>query len=140
MPGGDGSGSFYIRPQEEVCQVGSEICTRIPGTRIYCKTEGRSLLACPECLKAWRAQVTRSPSEQSRLSLRCPKCADWAPEKKQKKQKPRPPASQSALKGDVADAINRAMHAEGLLQDVRERVLQRLARDAPWLEDAGTPR
>ena len=126
MPGGD----FYTIPQEEVCQVGSEICTRIPGIRIYCKTEGRSALACPDCLKVWRQRVQTEPF---RLSLRCPLCADWA---RPISPIPTPTPTRSALQGDIAQSIDRAMHAEGLLQDIREKVLQRLAKDAPWLDES----
>ncbi len=37
------------------------------------------------------------------------------------------------LQGPVAEAIERAMHAEGLLLDIRNLVLLRLNRDAHWL-------
>jgi hypothetical protein len=37
------------------------------------------------------------------------------------------------LTGPAADAIEAAMHMEGLLLDVRTSVLRRLAREAPWL-------
>jgi hypothetical protein len=57
-------------------------------------------------------------------------CASWRPEYVTHRQAP---AAPPILQGPAADAVEAAMHAEGLLLDVRTKVLRRLAKDAQWL-------
>jgi len=131
MPGGD----YYTRPEAELCQVQSETCTKIPSSRLFCKTEGRGVLVCENDLRLWRTRVTSSQAETYRLANKCPLCADWTPQQASPSpiipQTPRP-----VLQGPLAATLDKAMHAEGLLQDIRQRVLQRLASDAPWLSSS----
>lgn len=130
MPGGD----YYTRPQEELCQVNGPNCSRIPSNRIYCRTEGRGVLTCAPCHADWRRRATGN--EIQGLQDKCPLCADWngvtGP--------PRVPVEQTpatSITGPASNAIDAAMHAEGLLVDVRRKVLQRLSRDNPWLMKTG---
>ena len=130
MPGGYSTSA----PDQgvEICQVIGEFCQTVPSNRIFCKTEGRSVLICDNDLKRWRDRVSSTNAERHRLQLRCPICADWA----SPPQLPSPIAPRTIspqLQGPVAAVLEKAMHAEGLLTDVRTRVLQRLASDAPWL-------
>lgn len=127
MPGGD----YKTAPDQgvELCQVKGPNCQEIPSNRIYCKTEGRSVLVCNADLKAWRDRVASTTAERHRLELKCPLCADWSPD--QRKQLP--PQVTITLQGSAAEAIDKAMHAEGLLVDIRQKVLTRLAQEAPWL-------
>jgi len=127
MPGGD----FFARPSEgtEVCQIKGENCDIAPSVRIYCKTEGRGVLACASCHAEWRRKITESPAETFRLELRCPLCANWRAFRKE----PLNPVVLITPTGSSAAAIDAAMHAEGLLVDIRNKVLSRIQRDAPWL-------
>jgi hypothetical protein len=133
-----GANAYSARPQEEVCQAAYPGCTLIPTTRIYCRTEGRSVLSCLPCHQAWRNKVHASASETFRLELRCPCCAEWHPEGAGPSRTVTE-VLHEPLTGAVAQAIDTAMHAEGLLHDVRIKVLSRLAKDAPWLAFAEPP-
>jgi hypothetical protein len=130
MPGG----VYTTGPEQEVCQVKGPDCRTIPSQRLYCKTEGRGVLICEDDLKTWRNRVTSSSTDTFRLALRCPMCADWAPTGL-RNTSPAPTVVTVTLQGSAAEAIDRAMHQEGLLVDVRQRILRRLANDAPWLAD-----
>ena len=133
MPGGD----FITPPQQEVCRVNGPHCNITPSQRLYCNTEGQSVLICNQCLKEWRDRVSSSDAERHRLGLRCPLCADWsAPQHAQTTTFQNVTIT---IKGSVAEAVDRAMHAEGLLVDIRKRVLERLWKDAPWLAFVETP-
>jgi hypothetical protein len=124
-PGGD----YYASPDQEKCQVASDICTTIPSQRFYCKTEGRSILICNNDLKRWRDRVSSTNAERFRLELKCPLCADWTSPTNLRQARP----ERQALQGPLAQTLDKAMHAEGLLIDQRQRILQRLKDDAPWL-------
>jgi hypothetical protein len=64
------------------------------------------------------------------LAVRCPACADWHPAA----VAVRDAAAPVPLAGAAAQAINEAMWHEGLLEDIRRKVLIRLNQDAPWLK------
>jgi hypothetical protein len=120
-------GTFPEQPWQEKCQVGYQGCQKTPDVRITCITEGASLISCHSCFRIWQQQ---SP-EISGGENRCPRCADWQPER----MPVRTFVRAEPLHGTVAEAIDRAMHAEGLLLDIRRKVLERLAGDAPWLAE-----
>jgi hypothetical protein len=119
--------SFYGKPEHETCQL-DQGCQNPPAVRIHCETEGFDLRACSAHWTEWRERAARDGLERF-----CPRCAG-------KYQSPGPTRVRqlpfSPLTGAAADAINAAMHAEGLLQDVRIKVLQRLAKDASWLANS----
>ena len=121
------SGAFYTRPEQESCQVAGPGCLASPAFQIYCRIEGRIVRACQSCYISWQARALRDG-----LQGRCPKCASLrAP------AVPAVPAPAAIpLAGDAALVIDRAMHAEGLTVDIRQRVLARLHRDAFWLSYA----
>ena len=131
MPGGE----FTSSPDQgrDVCQVLSDICQTVPTNRIYCKTEGRSVLICDNDLKRWRDRVASSTAERHRLQLRCPICADWISPNPSNRSVILQTTQRPQLQGPVANVLEKALHAEGFLIDQRTRILQRLAQDAPWL-------
>lgn len=119
--------SFFAKPEEETCQVGTTgICTVKPYLRIYCTVEGVSLLVCSPCFANWQSKVALKPA----LTGRCPRCENMFASEPSVHKTVQPAVP---LPGPVGEAIDAAMHAEGLLRDVRERVLIRLYRDAAWL-------
>jgi hypothetical protein len=124
-------------PQEEGCRARSPGCLVKPSVRIYCRTEGTSFMVCSHCYAVWQARAGAQPQL---LSDRCPGCADSALGTPLLADGPARPAHPPVqLSGMAAQAINAAMHAEGLLADVRGQVLARLHRDAPWLAYAVPP-
>jgi hypothetical protein len=120
-------GTFAEQPWQEKCQVRYPGCQGTPDVRITCIVEGASLMACHNCHRAWQGQV----QSVSGFENRCPRCALWHPERAPVRTFVRA----EPLHGTVADTIDRAMHAEGLLLDIRRKVLERLAQDSPWLAD-----
>jgi hypothetical protein len=118
-------GSFYTKPENEICRAKLRGCTGTPEIRIHCNTEGTDVSVCRTCANVWRLNARASG-----LYDRCPMCALWKPEYVAHREAPAAPL---ILTGSAADAIEAAMHAEGLLLDVRTQVLRRLAKDAPWL-------
>lgn len=125
------SDHFYAKQEQEHCQVNYPGCLNIPEVRIYCKTEQTSRLACHNCHASWRSKI----AENNTISERCPVCADHD----YSVARPAPAPVPLPLRGPVADAVDKAMHAEGLLIDVRKRVLQRLAKDPLFPTSAPAP-
>jgi hypothetical protein len=122
-------GTFAEQPWQEKCQVGYVGCQQTPDVRITCIVEGASLMSCHSCHKAWQGQVQSVPGFENR----CPRCAEWAGWSGAKPAVVREVPEQT-LTGPVATALDAAMHAEGLLVDVRQKVLRRLKQDSEWLE------
>lgn len=120
-------GAFVARPEHEMCQAGFTGCSGERSIRIHCVVEGADMTVCLNCSGKWR-MLAINPEYKDR----CPRCS----------RHPRPPAPirqppplpGPLLSGPVADAIDKAMHQEGLNIDVRERVLRRLHHDASVLE------
>jgi hypothetical protein len=124
-------GTFVTKPESEICRAYLRGCTGQPEIRIHCNTEGTDVTVCRNCASVWRANATAQG-----LYDRCPLCATWKPAYAAHREAP---AAQILLTGAAADAIEHAMHAEGLLLDVRTQVLRRLAKEAPWLFAAAPP-
>jgi hypothetical protein len=119
------NGSFYSKLEDERCRANLRGCTGTQEIRIHCNTEGTDVSVCRSCATVWRLNARASG-----LYDRCPLCALWKPEYAAHREAPAAPA---ILTGPAADAIEAAMHQEGLLYDVRTKVLRRLAKEAPWL-------
>lgn len=127
MNTGDG-GSFYEKPDQEHCQVRFDGCQGTPSVRISCRVEGASLMSCGFCHGEWQRRV--GIDESGKLKDRCPRCATWNQyQTGARAAEPMPPP----LEGVTANVIDAAMHSEGILLDVRQRVLRRLAKEASWL-------
>jgi len=95
-------------------------CERKATTTFVCVIEGREVALCNNCNRIWRERVKLEPEQANR----CPLCSKHAiPVTMPARQ----PALGRALAGPVAEIIDDAMFREGLLVDVRARVLRRLA-------------
>jgi hypothetical protein len=108
-----------------------EGCERNAAVAFFCRIEGMQVALCRPCDTRWKA-LARSDAG---LANRCPKCASRYIDSRasataaiQAKNRPLP-ASTEPLQGTLADAIEQAMFAEGLLVNARRRVLQRLSLD-----------
>lgn len=103
---------------------------REPLVHWTCKTEQIEIQLCEECMDDWRAQRKLDPS----LGIMCPRCVvnrrQAAIERARVKEWQAMP-----LLADVSDevlgAVETAMAAEGILLDIRDRVLSRLIHGDP---------
>lgn len=93
-----------------------------------CPVEGREIAQCAACNAAWRAIAA---ANGGLLRNRCPLCAhaeiavSGAVDPRETTR-----AVDPVLVGPLAEALDRAMFSEGLLIDVRQRVLRRLGADS----------
>jgi hypothetical protein len=93
-----------------------------------CQVEQTEVAACSNCSEAWKDLVRDDPT----LLPRCPSCA------KARINRPRARVPMAGpITGLVADTVDEAMRIEGVLVNIRQAVLRRLARDAPWLNGWG---
>lgn len=92
----------------------------------FCVVEGREIALCHSCNRAWRERAKADTG----FGKRCPLCvhtyvaARDLPVIENRAGLPVPP-----LTGPIADSVDFAMYQEGLLVDVRQRVLRRMATD-----------
>lgn len=83
---------------------------------------------CGPCDKTWKQTARRTPA----LIQRCPNCSHEYFRSRAIPERPSGNTGNSKnepLTGPLADAMSRAMSAEGLAADVRARILSRLAND-----------
>jgi hypothetical protein len=113
-----------VRLQAEIecwqCTFGTAVAS------VDCRTDGGQLFLCGECLTAWR----RAVRDDLRLENLCPRCAPsrlglWENAVRQQGTVRRPIDRGPAADQLLADADD-AMRAEGILVDVRNRVINRL--------------
>lgn len=122
---------FLERPAPAyVCGARYSGCVSVPGYSWTCETEGAEIKMCTQCIGQWRIRAQNIPQ----LRQRCPRCADLAVCADAAGEVSAAPALPSRLSGAAALAIDHALHMEGVLPDVRERVLKRLSAEAAWLE------
>lgn len=111
-------------------------CTRTANINWFCTVEGRDVSLCNTCNTAWRERARGDEN----FRLRCPLCihvylqsigAD----------SPFPNAATPVhsmygppLTGPIARALDEAMYQEGLLVDVRSKVLRRLGANEAMTE------
>lgn len=116
-----------------VCGARYEGCTGDPTSTWLCETEGAEIRMCSTCFDSWRRQAA-----DLGLVQRCPRCRSLgSPDRAGSGASGSSAAAPAVaeLVGAAATAINHAMHMEGVLPDVRKRVLRRLAQEAGWLEE-----
>ena len=117
----------------DYCPADLAGCTQEPAFRIYCRNENINIEVCGSCAQVWRENA-----QSSSLYDRCPRCALWRPGTRTLTSLAVP----APLAGAAGLVLDAAMHAEGLRQEVRHRVLRRLAAEAAWLglsEPPGPP-
>jgi hypothetical protein len=120
-----------------LCDIKRPNCTKNATANWMCKVEQVQCSACPTCYAEWRQDVSVHPD----LAVRCPRCAQTpdAVKRRAEASKNREPVkTDRPLEGMIADAIEAAMFREGILVDVRRKVLVRLAREEPWLHSPKT--
>lgn len=102
----------------------------------FCTVEGRDYALCNPCSRAWKARC----SGDAQMYARCPLCVHiylgTLPPQTGPSQ---PMVHKSSLVGPLAEIIETAMYQEGLLVDVRSRVLARLGQDPRIAEYMGVP-
>jgi hypothetical protein len=93
-----------------------------------CRVEGREVTLCGPCDQAWKRMANITPA----LQQRCPHCASKYHESRQISPSGHStgPLGGLPIEGPLAEAINRAMLAEGISGDARRRVLTRMAADS----------
>lgn len=109
-------------------------CQRDANVASMCQVEGREFALCRSCQSLWKNRVSADPA----MAVRCPNCLpSYLRTEAIRKDNATPPKDRPApLTGSVADALDHAMFMDGILPDVRHRVLCRLAAEAAWLGDA----
>lgn len=93
---------------------------------MFCKVEGRDTHFCSRHWREWQ----RSIAGDEPLSQHCPRCAPaFIARREAQASAPNIKVADEPITGPLAEAIDRAMHAEGVLAPTRERILRRLAAD-----------
>lgn len=111
------------------CDVKYEGCETNASISWICVVEGAQISACRSCRAKWQVKVQRD----SALQNRCPNCE---PVPIRVRDNPKPSKIKKhtqPLTGVIAEALDAAMFHEGILIDVRNKVLLRLATDSPWM-------
>jgi hypothetical protein len=109
------------------CEISFSICEGNALAGWTCEVEGMPVISCLACRAEWMRLSSMYPD----LRPRCPRCAKGQLKDVKKAPKVIP------LTGLVADAVDEAMRIEGVLINVRQAVLKRLALQYGWLNGWG---
>jgi hypothetical protein len=101
-------------------------CKAVAASELFCQVEGRAILFCGPCGRAWRNLVINNP----KLQGRCPNCSKHEPAPTVVPINPHPSRPVTDI---FREAIDHAMKQEGILEPVRNKVMARLAHEAPWM-------
>jgi hypothetical protein len=108
-----------IYSKTEDCRVTAEV-------HVFCSVEGRDTHFCTVHWGRWSRQV----SGDEALSKHCPRCATpFLARREAEARNPNISIASEPIRGPLADAIDKAMHAEGVLAPTRRAILLRLAAD-----------
>ena len=109
---------------------GSPGCENAAAITFICQVEGRQAALCRSCDRGWKIYARENPG----LEVRCPNCAPQF-----LLNRPGPgaalPAGDPILTGPIAEMIDRAMYSQGVLIDIRRKVLARLYREVEGSDD-----
>jgi hypothetical protein len=101
-----------------------DTCSDTASVSVLCKVEGTEFHACARHWSEW----TRSAVNDSLLSAHCPRCAPaYIARRESQASNTAVTVADEPITGPLADAIDNAMHAEGVLAPERARILRRLA-------------
>jgi hypothetical protein len=119
-----------ITDKEWTCDIKSKGCQTDAVVTFVCKVEGVQVSGCRPCYDTWRTLAGTSEL----IAQHCPRCYR-APARVPAAVRGAVPLVRGSdpLTGVIADAIDAAMFREGVLGDVRKKVLVRLANEEPWL-------
>lgn len=99
-------------------------CSRDATIHVFCKVEGRDTHFCQICWSDW----SRGASGDEKLALHCPRCAPaYMARRAATAASAAITVADEPITGPLADAIDGAMHAAGILKPTRDEVLRRLA-------------
>jgi hypothetical protein len=111
--------TICIYARDEGCRVTAEV-------HVFCSVEGRDTHFCTVHWGRWSRQVAGDEA----LSKHCPRCAGaFIARREAEANNPAITIASEPIRGPLADAIDKAMHAEGVLGPTRRAVLLRLAAD-----------
>jgi|HubBroStandDraft_5_1064220.scaffolds.fasta_scaffold00014_73 hypothetical protein len=116
------------------CDIRERGCDISAAVSWVCGVEGIQISACKKCWTTWKARVAADSS----LGMRCPRCSKIPPRAAEQALHNYRQTGTEPLQGIIADALDSAMFREGILGDVRKRVLVRLRNEESWL-DSPTP-
>lgn len=101
-------------------------CGAAAVVHVFCKVEGRDTHFCQAHWQEWSAFARGDDL----LAQHCPRCAPaYLARRETQAASAAISVADEPITGPLAEAIDRAMHAEGILEPVRIRVLRRLAAD-----------
>lgn len=99
-------------------------CKRDATVHVFCKVEGRDTHYCQVCWSEWARSVTGD----EKLALHCPRCsAAYVARRETQANHAAVTVADEPITGPLAEAIDQAMHAAGILAPTRHEVLRRLA-------------
>lgn len=101
-------------------------CKNAATINVQCRVEGTAIHFCQGCWGDWM----RTAAGDENLQAHCPRCAPAYIERRNAQAFNNSIViAEEPIIGPLADAINHAMHAEGILEPTRLRILRRLAAD-----------
>lgn len=99
-------------------------CRREAAVHVFCKVEGRDTHYCQICWSEW----ARTVAGDEKLALHCPRCAAaYMARRAAQAAHAAISVADEPITGPLAEAIDQAMHAAGILKPTRDEVLRRLA-------------
>jgi hypothetical protein len=99
-------------------------CRREAVVHVFCKVEGRDTHYCKICWSEW----SRSAAGDEKLALHCPRCSSaYVARRAAQAAHAAITVADEPITGPLAEAIDQAMHAAGILKPTRDEVLRRLA-------------
>lgn len=91
-----------------------------------CKVEGTEIHLCQRHWDNWMRVIAGDES----LKTHCPRCVTaYVARREMQAMNPAVAVADEPITGPLADAIDNAMHAEGILAPTRRAILRRLAAD-----------
>lgn len=99
-------------------------CKKAAVVHVFCKVEGRDTHFCQDDWQTW----SRSVAGDELLAQHCPRCAPaYIARREAQATSAAITVADEPITGPLADAIEQAMHAAGILKPQRDEVLRRLA-------------
>jgi hypothetical protein len=101
-------------------------CKEAATINVQCKVEGTAIHFCA---KHWQEWMSRAAGDAN-LQAHCPRCAPaYIDRRNAQAFNNSIVIAEEPITGPLADSIDHAMHAEGILEPTRLRILRRLAAD-----------
>ncbi|HLY73658.1 MAG TPA: hypothetical protein VKU80_06025 [Planctomycetota bacterium] len=118
-----------MNPEEQsvMCWFAREgHCREKATVNTACKVEGTEIHLCQRHWSEWSLKSR----DDDRLKAHCPRCGPtYLARREQQANDSSVVIADEPITGPLADAIDKAMHSEGILAPTRQRILRRLAAD-----------